>query len=92
MQERMRAIVRGRVQMVMFRDFVQRKASGLKLTGFVRNLKDGTVEVVAEGEQGSLERLEKKLHRGPLLARVEEVTAVRHPATGEFKKFVISYE
>ena len=43
MQERLEVIVSGRVQMVMFRDFVQRKASSLKLVGEVQNLPDGTV-------------------------------------------------
>ncbi|MDB5195179.1 MAG: acyP [Parcubacteria group bacterium] len=92
MNERLFAIVSGRVQMVMFRDFVQRKASGLRLVGEVRNLKDGTVEVIVEGERAKLEKLLGKLHEGPLLARVEHVSVSWLPATGEFSNFRIAYE
>jgi acylphosphatase len=64
MTERMEAIVSGRVQGVMYRDFVQRKASGLKIAGEVQNLADGTVRVLAEGEHASLEKLFSKIKRG----------------------------
>ncbi len=78
--------------MVMYRDFTQRKASALGLTGFVRNLRDGTVEVLAEGSRERLERLLSKLERGPLLAHVEQLNVSWLPATGEFTKFRIAYE
>lgn len=67
------AIVRGRVQLVMFRDFAQRKARGLVLTGYVKNLTDGSVEVVAQGERAALETFIAKLRRGSILSRVEKV-------------------
>jgi len=92
MNERIEAIVSGRVQMVMYRDFTQRKASGLKLSGEVRNLPDGTVEVVAEGPREKLERLVEKLHTGPVLARVDDVKVEWRPASGTFSKFRIAYE
>ncbi len=91
MQERLEAIVSGRVQMVMYRDFAQRKASGLGLTGTVENLPDGTVRVVAEGSRERLERLLAKLHKGSLLAHVEGVSHEWLPATGEFARFAITY-
>ena len=91
MQERLEAIVHGRVQMVMYRDFAQRKATGLKLSGEVQNLKDGTVRVVAEGPREKLECYLQKLHKGSLLARVERVEHEWRPATGEFTRFVIVY-
>jgi len=91
MNERLEAIVSGRVQMVMFRDFVQRKASGLKLTGEVRNKKDGTVEVTAEGTRSQLEKLVTKLHKGSLLSRVEHVSLSWLPSSGSYKKFTITY-
>lgn len=90
--ERMEAIVRGRVQMVMYRDFVQRKASGLKLVGSVRNLTDGTVHVIAEGPREALDALIQKLWKGPLLARVEGVDVSWLPITNTFSNFAISYE
>jgi len=91
MTEGIEAIVSGRVQGVMYRDFVQRKASGLKLTGEVQNLKDGTVRVLAEGEHTSLETLIEKLHRGPLLAHVKSVSVSWKSATNEFKSFKINF-
>jgi acylphosphatase len=71
---RLHAIVRGRVQMVGFRYFVETEAKKLGLTGWVRNGVDGsTMEVVAEGKEDQLRQLEAKLHQGPRLARVERV-------------------
>jgi acylphosphatase len=92
MNERLEATIRGRVQMVMFRDFVQRKSSALRLCGKVQNKADGTVRVVAEGPREKLELLLAKLHKGPLLARVESVEPTWLKATNEFSTFVISYE
>lgn len=89
--ERMEAIVSGRVQGVMYRDFVQRKASGLKLVGEVQNLKDKTVHVVAEGERDALERLIVKLHRGPFFSHVDHVSVNWSAPTSAFKKFSIRY-
>lgn len=87
--EEFHAIVRGRVQMVMFRDFTSRTARRLGLSGFVRNLPDGSVEVVAQGEQAAVERLVTKLGRGPLLARVTGVDSAWREATEAFRGFEI---
>lgn len=89
--ERLEAIVSGRVQMVMYRDFAQRKGSALKLTGEVQNLPDGTVRVVAEGPRQALERYLAKLRKGPLLADVKDVRATWLQATGAYKRFSITY-
>jgi len=69
----LRAHIFGRVQLVMYRDFVCRKARRLGLVGYAKNLPDGSVEVVAQGAQAVLETLVQKLHRGSLLSRVEKV-------------------
>jgi acylphosphatase len=69
----LKATVRGRVQGVFFRSFVESLAKELKLTGYVCNLIDGTVEVRAEGERRELEKLAEYLKTGPPAARVEEV-------------------
>ena len=72
---RLHAVVRGRVQMVGFRYFVVEEARALGLTGWVRNGDDGeSVEVVAEGPEDALRRLEEALRSGPRGARVEGVT------------------
>lgn len=90
--ERLEALISGRVQMVMYRDFVMRKARGLALTGYVRNLRDGTVEVVAEGTRTNLEAFVEKLRKGPLLAKVENVSTSFLPATGAYTSFLIRYD
>lgn len=91
MKERLEAIVSGRVQMVMYRDFAQRMARRRKLAGEVTNLPDGTVRVIAEGPREALESLLARLHDGPTLARVDGVTAEWRPATGEYSGFKITY-
>ena len=88
---RLRAIVKGLVQGVGFRFFVEDRAYELGLTGYVRNLPDGTVEVVAEGEEEALKVLLEHLWRGPRLARVRDVEAEWGEATGEFRDFRIRY-
>ena len=68
-----RWVVEGRVQGVGFRWFVARQAHAAGLRGFVRNLADGRVEVVAVGPQEALATLEARLHSGPPAAVVERV-------------------
>ncbi|MBX9765325.1 acylphosphatase [Patescibacteria group bacterium] len=87
----LKATISGRVQLVMFRDFVQRKATALGLSGSVRNVEDGTVEVFAEGEKSALEKLVTHLHKGPLLARVDGVAVEWKEPEGKFKGFSIQY-
>jgi acylphosphatase len=84
----MHCIVRGRVQMVMYRDFVTRNARRLGLSGYAKNLKDGTVEVLAQGPQEKLEALLERLRKGSFLSRVDAVGASwREPgqAFGDFR-------
>jgi acylphosphatase len=68
-----RFLVQGEVQGVGFRWFVAREAQRLGLRGFVRNLKDGSVEVIAAGTAEALAALERALGAGPRLARVARV-------------------
>jgi acylphosphatase len=76
----------------MFRDFTQRRARRLGITGSVQNLPDGTVEVIAQGERGALEKLLHALHKGPLLSRVESVESAWRMPTKTFNDFRIVYE
>jgi len=66
-------IVRGRVQGVGFRWFVEREARTLGIAGWVRNRMDGTVEVLAMGTREQLSQLHSHLRQGPRAARVDEV-------------------
>jgi acylphosphatase len=66
-------LIRGRVQGVGFRWFVQREAGELELNGWVRNTEEGDVEVVAAGSPEDLSELRTSLQRGPRGARVDQV-------------------
>lgn len=89
--KRLHATVYGRVQGVGFRYFTLWQASDIGVTGYVRNLPNGAVEVVAEGTQMQLENLLKKLQQGPPAARVERVTARWEDARGEFDRFGVRF-
>jgi acylphosphatase len=91
MQKRLECNIVGRVQMVMFRDFVQRNATRLGLVGEVWNEEDGAVSLVAEGEEDALNTLHALVHRGPLLAHVESVQATWGAAVGAYSDFRIRY-
>ena len=68
-----RAIVRGRVQGVGYRFFAERAARELDVRGWVRNLPDGSVEAVAEGEEDAISRFFDRLRQGPRGSRVEQL-------------------
>jgi acylphosphatase len=92
MIHRLEAHIYGRVQMVMFRDFTTRKARKLGLVGQVRNLSDGSVHVVAEGDKLALDALVDKLHKGPVLAKVEHIDFAWKEPSGGYTSFDIAYE
>ncbi len=87
----LQAIVYGRVHGVFFRDFVSRQARQIGLTGYVHNLPDGTVEVLAEGERKQLEELVGYLRVGPPAARVEKVATNWSEYTGKYSGFSVRY-
>jgi acylphosphatase len=91
MNERLEAKITGRVQLVMFRDFVMRKARALGLSGTVENMKDGSVFVVAEGNREKLEEVLVQLKKGSIFARVLSIEAKWLPASGAFKDFRILF-
>jgi len=68
-----RYVVQGRVQGVGYRYFVLRNAEQLGLAGYARNMPDGTVEVLAEGDANALDELEERLREGPSFAHVSGV-------------------
>ncbi|OYD14584.1 hypothetical protein CH330_08230 [candidate division WOR-3 bacterium JGI_Cruoil_03_51_56] len=88
---RIHAFVSGRVQGVFYRMFVVREATSRGLCGVVRNLDDGRVEVVAEGDREKLKNLVEKLRAGPRSALVREVTEEWEPYQHEFDDFHIDY-
>src|SRR5207247_9573975 len=82
-------VVSGDVQGVGYRAFTQRAAKDLGLSGWVRNLYDGRVQVEVEGPRAKVEELLARLRRGPALASVCAVSATLKPATGRVQGFTI---
>jgi acylphosphatase len=88
---RLRAIVHGRVQGVNFRYYTCQQARQIGVTGYVRNLWDGTVEVVAEGPRQKVSQLLTWLQKGPRMAFVQRVDVQWLPYTDEFQHFEVRY-
>jgi acylphosphatase len=84
-----RFLVSGRVQGVGFRYFVQDHASVEGLHGYVRNLPDGRVEAVIEGDEESVVRVERALRRGPSSAHVDDVVVETTVPTGRATGFSV---
>ena len=78
-----RYIVRGRVQGVGYRYFVMREAAALGVSGFARNLPDGTVEVIAEAADDVLAEFEGRLREGPSFASVSALDRSAVTARGD---------
>jgi acylphosphatase len=76
---------------VSFRAYTQFRAEGMGVTGWVRNLPDGSVEAVFEGSAAAVESMVRWCERGPLGAEVEEVQTFPEPYTGEFSRFAIRH-
>lgn len=87
--KRLEATVYGRVQGVSFRYYTQIEAQRLGISGWVANQYDGTVKVVAEGDERALQQLLLFLHRGSPMASVERVMVAWGLATHEFPQFRI---
>jgi len=84
-------IVRGRVQGVGFRYHAQRQASRFGLTGYVRNLRDGSVEMVCEGEEASLDKFRHWAAQGPPGASVTEIKSRTIPVKSTYPRFSVEY-
>ena len=88
---RVRLKITGRVQGVFYRATTRETALGLNVTGWVKNRRDGSVEVVAEGEEAAVRRLVEWCRKGPPGAVVREVSVHREAPTGEFVSFGIRF-
>src|SRR5688572_33496531 len=87
--KQLQLMVRGRVQGVYFRASTQREARRLGLTGWVKNRADGSVEILAEGEEVSIRELYGWAQKGPGAARVDRVETRWRSFTGEYGDFRI---
>jgi acylphosphatase len=86
---RAHVIIKGKVQGVYFRGYTQEQARAAGVTGWVRNLPDGSVEALFEGDEGAVERVVAWCREGPPAARVTGVVVNRGEYRGEFADFAI---
>ena len=91
MNKHIEATITGRVQLVMYRDFAHRKARSLGIVGSVQNQKDGSVSIVAEGEESRLNQFITLLNKGPVLSKVKNVNVNWGEPLGTFSDFLIVY-
>ncbi|MCE5266222.1 MAG: acylphosphatase [Deltaproteobacteria bacterium] len=91
MKKRYRVLISGRVQGVFFRANASKRASALGLSGWVRNLPDGRVETVFEGEDEKAEGMLAWCRTGTPPARVDQVEVTEENATGGSSGFRIAY-
>jgi acylphosphatase len=89
MKVRARVLISGRVQGVYFRQSTLAEARGLGVTGWVRNLMDGRVEAVFEGDEHSVKMLVDYCRSGPSKAVVKNVVVSYGPFKGEFPSFTV---
>ena len=90
-KQRVRLFVTGKVQGVFFRQALKVMAKKNNVLGWVRNLKDGRVETILEGEDIDVSHVVEWCHAGPANARVEDIDIKNEKFTGEFKKFEVLY-
>lgn len=91
MKVRTHVYISGRVQGVFFRSSAEDKALELGVKGWVRNLRDGRVEAIFEGEKEKVEEMLKWCRKGPPYARVANVEVKWEEYKGEFKSFGVAY-
>jgi len=85
-------IVYGRVQKAGFRDFIDEIAFHFNLNGYVKNLNDGTVQIICEGEENSIKELLEKINISQYPIRVENIDVVYKKPTGEYRTFEVIRE
>ncbi|MBT3397366.1 acylphosphatase [archaeon] len=89
MKKAARIIIQGTVQGIFYRQFVKESADKLGVTGFVRNLENGDVEIIAEGVGDGIDELSKICNKGPEHAMIKNVIVEERRWSGEFKDFKV---
>ncbi len=89
MNTRIYVLVSGNVQGVFFRSSAKKRADELNLTGWVKNLEDGRVEAVFEGDQEKVDKMIEWCRKGPNYADVKDVQVISEKYTGEFSDFSV---
>lgn len=88
---RAHVLISGRVQGVAYRYFAEKYAKSFGITGWVKNLYDGRVEVLAEGDRNDLDRFLARLKEGPRLALIEDFDVTWEEFANEFQDFQITF-
>lgn len=88
---RVRLIIHGRVQGVFYRLKTQQAAERIGVTGWVRNLPDGTVEALVEGGREDVAALVDWCRQGPPMSRVDDIRITDQAFSGEFDRFSVRY-
>ena len=91
MKTNVHVMITGRVQGVWFRANTRQKAEQLGITGWVCNTRDGCVEAIFEGEENCVKEMVEWCHRGPPLAKIENVEVKNQSLTNGFDDFSIKY-
>ncbi|MCS7199582.1 MAG: acylphosphatase [Caldimicrobium sp.] len=91
MMKRVRVKIFGKVQGVFFRAYTKEEAQKLGIKGWVKNLPDGSVEALFEGEEKAVDEMIKWCHKGSPSSIVTKVVVEEEPYVGEFKDFTIRY-
>lgn len=89
--QRMHVLVKGKVQGVFFRASMHREAAALGITGWVKNLPDGSVEAIMEGSERNLAAMLSWCRQGPPGAAVRQVEVSEEPYMGHYRDFSIRY-
>lgn len=91
MEKNLKLLISGRVQGIGYRAFVEKRAENHGIKGYVKNLSDGKVEVVAKGDDKDLDQFIEKLRKGPAFALVRDIEIDEISLTENFKDFRIEY-
>lgn len=90
-KKQIHCIIKGDVQGIGYRYFVVREASRLNINGWVKNLYNGDVEVVAEGDEEKIERLLKEFRSGHPYARVDDIYIEWYPPENKYDRFFVKF-
>ena len=92
MEKRAEIIIYGRVQKAGFRDFIDEIAFNLDLNGYVKNLDDGTVQIISEGDEDDIKELLEKINITQYPIRIEKIDVVYKKPTDEYRTFDVIRE
>ena len=84
-------IITGRVQGVGFRYYATRYAENIGIRGYVKNLADGSVEILAEGEEEQIEQFKDRLEKGSGYARIDDISITFKPYEAKYQTFGVEY-